>query len=241
MEISDERLPDAAIGAQVAAGRESTIHAVGDDRLLRRSLDPTRSVIAEAQAMEALRLAGYPVPVVHRVGPAEMVLERVPGRTMLDDMSVHPWRLRSHARLLADLHLRLHRMTPPPGLRPVLGDAGSPGDDAVLHLDLHPGNVILSPRGPVVIDWTNVAMGPAAADVALTWMVLAPFDIDDAPLLRFLALGLRQPLVHWFVGAAGRAQAAAALPAVAEYRSGDRNTRPSEREAIERLVARHAT
>jgi aminoglycoside phosphotransferase (APT) family kinase protein len=45
--------------------------------------------------------------------------------------------------LLARLHAQLHEIEAPPEL----------GDGRLLHMDFHPGNVILSPDGPVVIDW----------------------------------------------------------------------------------------
>ena len=32
--------------------------------------------------------------------------------------------------------------------------------DRVLHIDLHPENVIISPAGPVVIDWSGASAGP---------------------------------------------------------------------------------
>jgi aminoglycoside phosphotransferase (APT) family kinase protein len=63
-----------------------------------------------------------------------------------------------HARVLARLHDQLHQIAPPAGLRRPFG-AG----ERIMHLDLHPGNVMLTPEGPVVIDWTNAAAGPAGA------------------------------------------------------------------------------
>ena len=54
------------------------------------------------------------------------------------------------------MHNRLHVVEAPPGLRTGFG----PGR-AVLHLDLHPANVMLTSRGPVVIDWSKRACWPA--------------------------------------------------------------------------------
>lgn len=88
-----------------------------------------------------LEIAGEPLPA-DSIGPR---LTALAGITMLDDLGKRPWRLRAHARTLADLHRRLHRIDAPTSLRafPVSGSA-------VLHLDLHPGNVLLSPDAPVV-------------------------------------------------------------------------------------------
>jgi aminoglycoside phosphotransferase (APT) family kinase protein len=68
------------------------------------------------------------------------------------------------AGLLADLHTRLHAVPP---------RRARHGADRILHLDLHPGNVILSPDGPVLIDWCNTAEGSPDLDIALTALILA--------------------------------------------------------------------
>ncbi|MGG8408911.1 phosphotransferase family protein [Streptomyces sp. 12297] len=42
----------------------------------------------------------------------------------------------------------------------------------LLHLDLHPENVILTDRGPRVIDWTTARVGRPEVDVAMTFVIL---------------------------------------------------------------------
>jgi aminoglycoside phosphotransferase (APT) family kinase protein len=66
----------------------------------------------------------------------------------------------------------------------------------VLHLDLHPANVMLAPTGPVVIDWCNAEDGPAGLDVALTAVILALVAVDPghdlaAPARAFLSAFLQ--------------------------------------------------
>ena len=95
---------------------------------------------------------GYPVPRVLDVSSDALVLERIEGPTMLASLRRRPWRLPRHASLLAELHERLHEIVAPTSLP----EAGT--GDRLLHLDLHPDNVLLSPAGPVV-----TSAGPAAA------------------------------------------------------------------------------
>ncbi len=64
-----------------------------------------------------------------------------------------------HARLLADLHRRLHGIAAPEWL-PAIGPGG-----AVIHLDLHPDNVMLHGNGALFIDWANARAGHWADDV----------------------------------------------------------------------------
>jgi aminoglycoside phosphotransferase (APT) family kinase protein len=132
----------------IAAGRASEIFDLGDGRVLRRFRaggDPEH----EALVMRHAHGHGYPVPRVVEVTADTLVLDRIEGPTMLSELRRRPWTLRSNASLLAQLHQRLHEIVAPPTL------AAAGRGDRLLHLDLHPDNVILSPGGPFVIDWTN--------------------------------------------------------------------------------------
>jgi aminoglycoside phosphotransferase (APT) family kinase protein len=206
----------------IAAGRASEIFDLGDGRVLRRfraAGDPER----EALVMRHAHDHGYPVPRVLDVTTDALVLERIEGPTMLDELRRRPWRLRRHAFLLAQLHERLHRIGAPPSL-----PAAGPGD-RLLHLDLHPDNVILSPDGPFVIDWTNARRGDPALDVALTWVIGAT---SGGPLGRVF--------LRWFLPHFDRAELLRALPAAAERRIADVNVSDRERRAVRRLVERAA-
>jgi hypothetical protein len=73
----------------------------------------------------------------------------------------------------------------------------------VLHLDLHPGNVMLTSKGPVVIDWSNVRSGPAGADVAMTYLLMASSEVDDLPLqIRATVGAFRGTFIRHFLLAA---------------------------------------
>jgi aminoglycoside phosphotransferase (APT) family kinase protein len=52
----------------------------------------------------------------------------------------------------------------------------------VLHLDLHPDNVLLGPIGPVLIDWRNTQEGPPELDVAMSALILAQVAVGDTDL-----------------------------------------------------------
>jgi aminoglycoside phosphotransferase (APT) family kinase protein len=149
------------------------------------------------------------------------VLERIVGPTMLEELRLRAWTLRRNARLLARLHDLLHEIPAPPGL----STAGA--GDHLLHLDLHPGNVILSTDGPFVIDWTNARRGDPALDVALTCVICAT---SGGPLGRVLA---RSFLSHF-----DRDPVAAAIPAAAERRLADVNVSDDERRAVRRFAHR---
>ncbi|GAA3778444.1 phosphotransferase [Micromonospora maritima] len=160
------------VGAPVplASGRTADVWALPGGRVLRRYRDGG-DVRAEAEVMRHLRRAGFPVPRVHHADGAELVLDRVPGPTLVEALQAGTVAASGAAHILADLHARLHAL---PALR-----STDPGV-RLLHLDLHPHNVLLAGDGPVVIDWTDSAEGPPTLDRAVTALILAEVAVDAA-------------------------------------------------------------
>lgn len=225
-------MPDAAgdPGILIGRGRAADVYALDADRVLRR-YRTSYSCAVEANLMRHLRQAGFPVPAVLDADGPDLVMERLHGRDMLTDLASRPWRVARHARTLAALHDRLHQIAAPVGLRQPFGTG-----DRVMHLDLHPGNVMLTPGGPVVIDWTNGAAGPAGADVAMAWLIMASSDVDDLPgWLRPVADGLRQAFTRRF-RAAVRDDSRPYLTEVARLRITDPHVRPTEAARLRRLA-----
>jgi tRNA A-37 threonylcarbamoyl transferase component Bud32 len=204
----------------LAAGRASEVFDLGNGRVLRR-FRAGGDAGREALVMEHARRNGYPVPRVLEVSADALTLERIDGRTMLDELRRRPWTLRRNAQLLADLHLRLHEIAAPATL-----PAAGPGD-RLLHLDLHPDNVILSPGGPFVIDWTNARIGEPALDVALTWVIVA----TNGGLLA-------KPFLRSFLASFDRDEVVEALPVAAERRCADVNVDERERRAVHTVMRR---
>jgi len=174
----------------LASGRTADVFAVDEGRVLRRYRDG-RDATAEAQVMAYLDDSGFPVPKVYAINGGDLVLERLAGPTMLQALAAGHIDPQSGARLLADLHRRLHELPARTGAQP---------GDRILHLDLHPDNVMLSSRGPVVIDWRNVAEGPADLDLAMSGLIMAQVAVDEAHQLRGTA---RQMLVEFLASAGG--------------------------------------
>lgn len=229
------------LGPLLAFGRDSEIFDLGPGFVLRRSRDQ-RSLQKDAMVMRYVAQHGYPAPRVRELSAdgSELVMERIAGPTMLEAVSRRPWTFRRHAAALAGLHQRLHEIAGPAWL-----DAFPGGGDRLIHLDLHPLNVILSPGGPVLIDWTNAARGAEPADVALTWLLMTAAEIPGAevPSARLRAVvgrALRVLFVRSFLGHFDRALARAALPADVDWKCRDRNMGPGELVAMRRFAARES-
>jgi aminoglycoside phosphotransferase (APT) family kinase protein len=219
------------LGPKLAEGRDSEIFEHGPTRVLRRARDG-RSLVGEANVMRHVREHGYPVPRVFDAGEGWLVMERVVGTDMLAGLRRTPRGVAAAGKLLADLHRRLGAINAPEWLTP---GPGPPGH-RVIHLDLHPLNVMTTPDGPLVIDWANARRGDPAIDVANTWSLLACGEVPGGRVDRAVAAIGRGLLLRSFLASLDRAAARRAMPALVEWRLKDRNHTDAERQRLRRLV-----
>lgn len=221
-------------GPLIASGRDSEIFEFGPGLVLRRARN-ARSLEQEARVMEYARSHGYPVPEVHelRANGTELVMTRLEGPTMLTAMLHKPWTIPRSARVLADLHDQLHEIPGPDWLTQV-PDNG----ERLLHLDLHPLNVICTPGGPVVIDWTGAARGDGLTDIAFTWLLIACGEAPGNPVVRRVVGAFRRRFAATFVARYDRRLLVERLGPVADAKVLDANMQPTERAAMRALVAR---
>lgn len=56
-----------------------------------------------------------------------------------------------------------------------------PRGAALLHGDLHPGNVLMTQGGPVAIDWFDASIGHPVADVVRSSILMRPFGERQGP------------------------------------------------------------
>lgn len=181
--------------------------------------------------MAYARTAGLPVREVFDVDGADLVLERVVGPTMTSALARRPWTMAAQARVLAGLHRAVHAV-PAPDWLPALGDGGG---TALLHLDLHPDNVLLGAGGPVVIDWTNAARGPAELDVADAWLVISTGSVPGSRL-QAPVVGAAQGTFARLFRRAAVLDLAPGLAAAGNRRLADRNLNARERQRVRRLA-----
>lgn len=216
----------------MASGRAADVYDLGDGTVLRR-YRTDQDVGPEARLMSWLRSRGIPVPSVTRAAGRDLVMDRIVGPTMLEDLQRRPWRIVQHARTLVRLQRQLAAVRAPSWLPP---DDHLDDGPSVLHLDLHPMNVLLAPRGPVIIDWTNARRGPAGADAATTHVLMAGVEVHGSRD-RFG----RRVLVASFDLARGPRTVRAHLVPAARRRLADPNLTDHERRELLRLLARRSS
>ena len=232
---------DGEPGKLLGAGRSADVYDVGGGRVLRRyrdGRDATR-VDAEAQVMGVARTSGVPVPEVFDVSGTDIVMERVTGPTMLDVMARRPWTVGGQARLLARLHELVHQVPAaslPDTVGPLPFGTPAPRETSVLlHRDLHPQNVMLTANGPVIIDWEGALFGPAAADIAMTWIIIGFSDVPLPPFRAFAARRVQALFTRAFMRAAGPLDDSWRQLAV-RHRLADPHLLPTEAARLERLT-----
>jgi aminoglycoside phosphotransferase (APT) family kinase protein len=132
---------------------------------------------------------------------------------MEEYMQSQPWKFPDCTRALAELHAEMHSCEAA-GLRS-LGEVveGAIGRDSewpvpvreaalecirqlpegngICHWDFHPGNIIMTARGPVVIDWSEAVLGNPLADAAMTWLLLRVSAIPPWTRMRQLMQMMR--------------------------------------------------
>jgi len=186
--------------------------------------------------MDYARQHGYPVPAVEDLSDdgTDLVMARVDGPSLVAVMSRRPWTLRRQAAVLADLHHRLHQIPAPPWVPTApCGDG-----DRLLHLDLHPLNVIIGDDGPVVIDWSNASRGDGNVDIALAWILIASGDIPFGRVKAAVLGRGRAMVVNSFLRGCDLTAVRRHLPLVVEWKVKDPNMTDVERRGMWELARR---
>jgi aminoglycoside phosphotransferase (APT) family kinase protein len=256
------------LGTLLARGRTADLYAWEAGQVLKLFHHgcTLQRVEHEAAITRAVCAAGLEVPVVDEVvevsGRFGLVYTRVDGPSLLATLSRQPWTIGRAARLLATLHTTLHTYTIPAlpsqrhslttriqaatSLSPLLKEAvlhmvsTLPDDARLCHGDFHPGNVLMTVPGPVIIDWPDATSGNPMADVARTSLLLRVSEIPPGTPRRWiLASGRRwlhqRYLAHYFRQCPGmRAQLIAWQPVIAAARLAE--GLPAERERLLAMV-----
>jgi len=182
----------------LAKASTADVYALGVGRVLKLFHERTPWHASEVTATRLAHEARLPVPEVIdsliEVGEREgIVFERVEGSTMTEHIKEHPNKVEYCAQQAAELHAQIHatEVTELPPLIEILSWSVQQADalekrtrEAVLdvlnrfpvggvlcHNDFYPNNIIVSPHGPVVIDWALGSRGTSLADVARTWLI----------------------------------------------------------------------
>ena len=227
----------------VARGGQAGIYDFGNDRVLRvpslpRDFDRIRY---EYQIYTMLNHSETPVPKVYDLLEADgvpmIVMERLHGHTMMDEIKKHPFRAKAKSAELARLQnelLNIHVSAPVRDIkasaRYCVGASGRlsdtvkarvieildllPDGDSLCHGDFHPGNIICQNGDNYIIDWSGASRGDYHCDIAHTYILLKV--VPRAP-----GVG---PIMHLIQKLIGRSLASTYLESIESMRDVDRRT-----------------
>jgi uncharacterized protein (TIGR02172 family) len=210
----------------VGRGFTSDVFAWGEGRVL-KLFHRGRSVQKAEQEFLASNVvynAGLPAPAAFELievdGRIGIVYERIEGRSLFEEVQARPWMLFSAARRMASLHASIHAFKAPAALpsmksrlseriaadeRLSLTDRATaisrleslPDGEEICHGDFHPGNIICTRRGFVVIDWGAACRGSGLGDVACTLRLFETADLPKwAPRYMHWLLKCSRALLH---------------------------------------------
>ncbi|MGG3281323.1 phosphotransferase family protein [Paenibacillus solani] len=199
------------IGELVGMGNTANVYRWGNHEVIKVFHDHFNSTYEankEAKNAELISSLNLRAPqysgLLEYEGKSCLVYERIDGPTMLWQIEPTKENISYHAKLMAQLHAEIHqaRVDMEPNLKTEIGaliDSSAVTNDhekqmiqhilhtlpeghTVCHYDFHPDNIIISPQGPIVIDWLNVWIGHQAADVARSSMMMQSHSLPpNAP------------------------------------------------------------
>jgi uncharacterized protein (TIGR02172 family) len=192
---------DRELSQPIALGRTAEIYAWGNGQVLKLFFDwfELSDIEFEQRTNRAVNASGLPVPapgeIVRVNGRNGLIYERVDGTNMWETLAKQPWGLLEFARQMADLHAEMHtnatrldlplqrrrlerKINAAKRLPATLKEtalsalATLPDGGSICHGDFHPGNILLTPKRAVVIDWIDASLGNPLADVARTSVIV---------------------------------------------------------------------
>ena len=184
----------------IGSGRMADIYAYDQGKILKLNHADYPAVLAEMElsVTRAAWQAGLPVPrafeCLEMEGRHGIVFERIEGGSLMNILENRPLRFIAIARQLADLHAASHACPAGSDLpsqksgieNGILAATGIteqersavlkilqelPEGSALCHGDFHPGNILCTASGPVIIDWLTGSRGDPLADVCRTLLM----------------------------------------------------------------------
>ena len=203
---------------KLADGGNSEVFAWENDRVLKLFRDgfSAGAIAAGVQDARTAHALGVPTPRADSImeinGRTGIIFERCAGPTLYELIVTRAQPPRRLAQVLFEVQQAIHRSLAPtlPALeqrwkakihhargvpetvkqQALEAMRAQPQGGSACHGDFHPVNVILTPRGPMVIDWLDAGRSHPAPDIARTLLLLEfarPGKVEAETRAAFLA------------------------------------------------------
>lgn len=195
------------LGSPLASGNSAEVFLWKKEYVLKLFFEhiELQAIENEQEISRTIHISGLPVPKVGEIveinGRYGLVYQRIHGTPLMDIMFMWPGRIPNFARLFTDLHFNINmkkNLRNLPSLHRRLKKKILAADiltadekraviellenlakgDCLCHGDFHPGNVMMTKRGPVIIDWPDATRGNLLADVARSSLLIGKAHIS---------------------------------------------------------------
>jgi uncharacterized protein (TIGR02172 family) len=210
----------------IGKGFTSEVYSWGEGRVLKlfHKGVARAKVEQEFRATQAVRSLGLPVPEAYELveidGRCGIVLDRIHGASLFEQVQARPWTLLRSVKQLAELQAKIHAREAPAALisqrewiQKGIDDAPDlteqekqqarrtlenlPDGKTLCHGDFHPANIIITSGGPVIIDWGTATRGHPLGDVACTSRLMQTANLPRwAPFYTHLLLKISRPFLR---------------------------------------------
>ncbi len=206
----------------IAYGRTAEVYAWEDHHVLKLFYDwvSAESIVYEARIHRTVQAYFEKLPrlmdEIEIEGRKGIIFERVDGAPLIEVLFSDLTKSAGQFRQMAQLHHQLHstELDGLPDLKQRLirkiNDVDClsaeekqqvfskitelPDKNILCHFDFHPGQIMLTDQGPVVIDWVDACLGDPVADVARTMLLLKFTSSNEPGLLKRILI---PPLGRW--------------------------------------------
>ncbi len=215
------------LGRLIGEGRQAEVYNYSKTEVVKLfKSHVTRDMVNyEWQISSNLFATGMPMPRVDKIievaGRLGIVFAKIEGPSLLQLILSGEFPVEKTGNLLAKLHQKLHQVHTDqlPSLKTKIINSVSslamipsdlkndllhicnqlPEDNSVCHGDFHPDNIIISPKGPVIIDWVNATAGNALADVARTHLLISNSRMPDSIKVTPEIQNMRNKLADYYL------------------------------------------
>jgi hypothetical protein len=218
------------LGKPLALGRTAEIFAWEEGKVIKLFFDwfELGDIQFEQKLNTNIHASGLPVPapgeIIRVNGRNGLIYTRIDGLNMWETLGQQPLRLMEFARRTAKLQAEMHANPTRPNipsqryrlenklkhaeiLPQTLKDsalvqlAQLPDGESICHGDFHPGNILITGKRAVIIDWIDASIGNPLADVARSSIIAlgaagSPKVVN--PLLRLLLYLFHHVYIHQY-------------------------------------------
>jgi aminoglycoside phosphotransferase (APT) family kinase protein len=185
----------------IARGGQADIYELSERKVLRVGRRPqdVERIAYEYSVYSCLAGTDVTIPKAYELveagGLPAIIMERLEGPSMMDQIRADPLTAKAKARELAELHLEIGKINAPEQITDVKAKAkfcigksealSEPDKEKILdvlkllpegtslcHGDFHPGNIMVQGNRNYVIDWSAASRGDFHADVAHSYILM---------------------------------------------------------------------